>query len=346
MKNKGFTLAEVLASVTIMLMITIIAVPTSMKFIEKGKNQQYEMLEDQILSEASKYYIKHKDNKCIELSHLINGIDDKFLDGNKIIDPRNNKELKGIVEVRINENKVKYNLISETSDICTVKNYPTLAKGNTWYKGSTAKTTITEINIVDKASPDITFNEKWNVAVDTDGDGNLNEDIKCYINGTTLTIAGNGTGKIFANSNSQSLFADFSNLTEINGLNLLDTSKVTDMSYMFMSCYALSSLDLSNFVTSNVTTMEMMFSGCAFTSLNLSSFDTSNVTNMSFMFYVCDKLTTLNLSSFDISNQTDIHDMLTGCDKLTTITVKTMENTGRIRRESHLDDTITFKIAE
>jgi len=46
-------------------------------------------------------------------------------------------------------------------------------------------------------------------------------------------------------------------------LNLLnfDTSKVTDMSYMFYSCRSLTSLDLSSFDTSNVVDRICMLVG-------------------------------------------------------------------------------------
>ena len=61
---------------------------------------------------------------------------------------------------------------------------------------------------------------------------------------------------------------------------------------MFPHC-SLTSLDLSNFDTSNVTDMSSMFYGCLnLKSLDLSSFDTSNVTNMSYMFYICIRLST------------------------------------------------------
>lgn len=73
------------------------------------------------------------------------------------------------------------------------------------------------------------------------------------------------------------LFSDFVNLTTIEGLELLDTSQVKDMAYMFNSCERLISLDLSGFDTSNVTDMVGMFQYCSsLTNLDLSSFDLSN----------------------------------------------------------------------
>ena len=57
------------------------------------------------------------------------------------------------------------------------------------------------------------------------------------------------------------------------------------MSSMFYNLYYLTSLDVSHFNTSNVTTMTQMFNACPkITTLDVSNFNTSNVTNMSQMF--------------------------------------------------------------
>ena len=57
------------------------------------------------------------------------------------------------------------------------------------------------------------------------------------------------------------------------------------MIYMFNKCSSLTSLNLFNFNTNNVTNMYGMFSQCSsLTSLNLSNFNTNNVTNMEGMF--------------------------------------------------------------
>ena len=49
---------------------------------------------------------------------------------------------------------------------------------------------------------------------------------------------------------------------------------------MFRNCYSLTQLDVSNFNTSKVTSMNAMFSGCSgLTSLDLSSFNTSKITS-------------------------------------------------------------------
>ena len=92
------------------------------------------------------------------------------------------------------------------------------------------------------------------------------------------------------------------------------------MSYMFQSCIALTSLDLSGFDTSNVTSMVSMFNNCeALTSLDLGSFDTSNVTSMSAMFRAYNVLASLDLGNFDTSNVTSMVSMFKNCNALTSL---------------------------
>ena len=121
-----------------------------------------------------------------------------------------------------------------------------------------------------------------------------------------------------------------------------DTSNVTDMNSMFLSCEKLEYLDLSIFDTSNVTDMAWMFDGCkslkwmniyfntnkvtdmqymfakcfSVGSLHLTSFDTSNVTNMHGMFLCRQRLYSLDLSSFDFSKVTDAGSMFFECEAL------------------------------
>lgn len=87
-------------------------------------------------------------------------------------------------------------------------------------------------------------------------------------------------------------FAFLSNLQHIVGIEYLNTSNVTDMYGMFWECWALTSLDLSNFSTSNVTDMATMFNGCtALTTINVGSdWSTESVTNGQGMFEGCTSL--------------------------------------------------------
>ena len=99
-------------------------------------------------------------------------------------------------------------------------------------------------------------------------------------------------GKITINGPADSLFDTLPNLTQINGLNNLITSDVTDMSYMFANCPKLVSLDLS-------------------------SFDTSKVTFFSSMFYADTDLSSVNLSSFTITDDAVDYSLFDSCTNLT-----------------------------
>lgn len=105
-------------------------------------------------------------------------------------------------------------------------------------------------------------------------------------------------------------------------INKLDTSKVTDMNNMFSQCQTLETVDLSNFDTSNVMNMGNMFYNCRnLTELDVSNFDTSKVTNMSNMFYNLIALETLNLSNFNTNKVTKAISMLSNCQNLKTLII-------------------------
>ena len=120
-------------------------------------------------------------------------------------------------------------------------------------------------------------------------------------------------------NNLNEMFKDCSLLSSIN-LSNYNTNNVTDMSHMFSICSSLNSINLSNFNTNNVTDMNGMFSNCySLNSINLSNFNTNNVTNMSWMFSHCSSLNSINLSNFNTNNVTDMHYMFYKCSSLNSI---------------------------
>ena len=120
-------------------------------------------------------------------------------------------------------------------------------------------------------------------------------------------------------TNMSSMFLGMTRLTTLN-LSNFNTSQVTNMAGMFGFMASLTSLNLINFDTSQVTNMAAMFSNIVLlTTLDLSNFNTSKVTNMSNMFNNMASLTTLDLSSFDTSNVTDMRYMLSSMRNLTTL---------------------------
>ena len=87
-------------------------------------------------------------------------------------------------------------------------------------------------------------------------------------------------------------FSDCSNLTDIVGIEYLNTEDVTDMSYMFYNCQNLNSLDLTSFNTAKVGNMSNMFYNCsALTTIYVSDeFVTEQVGDGSNMFSYCTNL--------------------------------------------------------
>ena len=138
------------------------------------------------------------------------------------------------------------------------------------------------------------------------------------------TVQSSATTVVFDNSfinaqptTTRAWFSNCRKLNTIKGIENLNTSKVTNMSRMFMNCDHLTSIELKHpaFTTSNVTDMSSMFSGCdALTSLNLSSFtDTRKVQNISSMFNNCRKVSELDLSKFSTASVTSANSLFAYC---------------------------------
>ena len=143
----------------------------------------------------------------------------------------------------------------------------------------------------------------------------------------------------FANARPTSCYYWFSgcnNLTEIKGIENLNTENVTNMSYMFVKCKALTSLDLSNFNTEKVTDMQGMFKECsALTSLDLSKFNTEKVMDMRGMFWECSNLTSLNLTRLNTENVTAMNGMFYGCTKLESLDLSKF-NTAKVTKMNQM----------
>lgn len=163
------------------------------------------------------------------------------------------------------------------------------------------------------------------------------------------------------NNNVKNMYSSFDSANNID-LNKIDTSYMTDMSYMFNGCrklkeidlskfntskvnnmrnmfsycQALSSLDMSNFNTENLIDMNGMFEGCSLLrSLDMSNFNTKRVEDMSKMFFDCYALITINLSNFDVSNVTSMTRMFEGCSMLKNLIFEPL-NSSSLRSTSYM----------
>ncbi|MBE5761416.1 MAG: BspA family leucine-rich repeat surface protein [Clostridiales bacterium] len=157
-----------------------------------------------------------------------------------------------------------------------------------------------------------------------------------------VLFKGKDGDKITLNEDSSDMFScigsgmeDELQLSSITGLNLLDTSRVTDMSAMFKQCGFINDLEgVSEWDTSNVEDMVEMFRSCSsLTSLDLSGWDVSSVHDMSYMFAYCSALTTIDFSEWEFQgnySNLDMQYMFTNCSNLETIDFSDLQMNGNL----------------
>ena len=151
---------------------------------------------------------------------------------------------------------------------------------------------------------------------------------------------------IFAPADCSLFFAGFNNLININYNNNFNTSKVTNMSYMFLPATSgdwssevvltTSNNDVKPTLLNKINNsdVELMSAGglryhSRLENLDLSSFNTSKVTNMERMFSDCSSLTSLDLSGFNTSKVTNMGYMLSNCYSLTNLNLSSF-NTSKV----------------
>ena len=133
-------------------------------------------------------------------------------------------------------------------------------------------------------------------------------------------------------------FKNCSIFTNID-LSGIDTSLVTDMSYMFFGCYELTEVILDSakvtdpeddrygkfvhFNTANVTDMSCMFAGwdsevlhpMKLETVDVSGLDTSSVIYMQYMFYQCKEIEELDVSNWDTSSVQNMSYLFAGLNE-------------------------------
>ena len=179
---------------------------------------------------------------------------------------------------------------------------------------------------------------------------------------TTIDLTRFNTDKL---TNMRAMFGGFDadgnqvnmSLTNIIGLNNLNTSNVESMNGLFSNNHAMTTINISNWNTSNVKDMAGMFNnsndlsgalttitfGTNFktnqvvdmsymfadnpnlTNVDLSRFDTSNVTNMSYMFCNAKAITSLNFNNFNTKKVITMERMFYHNDNLNTLNLNSFE---------------------
>ena len=160
------------------------------------------------------------------------------------------------------------------------------------------------------------------------------------------------------------MFAYSDSLAFITDISNLDTSKVTNMECMFLSCKYIP--DISNWDTSNVRNMSSIFSNCGSLELlpdiskwntknvtnlghfcsfcfslkylpDISNWNTSNVKDMSSMFEMCWSLKAFpDISKWDTSNVNDMTNMFSDCFDLKTLPDISKWNIKNVQKINHM----------
>ena len=140
-----------------------------------------------------------------------------------------------------------------------------------------------------------------------------------------------------------------SKLSSITGIELLDTSDVKNMTYMFANLTSLNSINISNIDTSNVVNMMWMFQNCkSLVSVKFYNIDLSRVLFQHSVFSDCQKLNlidlekvkmpyslrgffsnitskSLNIINLNTANVTDMHDLFSDCYNLNVLNVDSLD---------------------
>lgn len=133
-----------------------------------------------------------------------------------------------------------------------------------------------------------------------------------------------------------STFASYTN--KIVNLKSLDFSKVKTVNNMFVSSLASGDIDLSGKSFPALTTAGYMFSDTAYiTSIDMSNVDMPKVTDAKYMFSLksTNRTTSINLTGMNMPNVTDVNSMFYYCKNITSIDVSGI-NFSKVTNASYL----------
>ncbi len=384
MNKKGFTLIELLAVIVILAIIAVITAPTILGVIEGARK---DAAKDKAWGTINAVKLAYTQDQTKDSSYKV-GTPVNFSNKNPLVGTTEVKAsgglpTKGTVTIRkdgsIIAQRLKFGnytcstVKSETDWTINPNNMECLKSevnikdksrviqswsyyATTDFHNEAYKTNIINVTFLDSSFVPSNAIESWDVSEAKD------KGVMAYVTANTddntkydLFIgAKNG---VIANPDSAYLFRNFNLLENINFNGNFDTSNATNMNSMFGGYNHLTQLDVSDFDTrkvtsmeamftawtpdqkwnpdrrltsiifgekfdtSNVTNMRDMFSGFMGTSLDLKNFNTSNVTNMYHIFSGCYNLTELNLCSFDTRKVTNSEMMFANTNKLNNVYV-------------------------
>ena len=114
-------------------------------------------------------------------------------------------------------------------------------------------------------------------------------------------------------------------LTSVSATDALDMSELTHGEYVFYGCTGLTTIDLSHWDVTPVTSLKGFFQGCSNLALiNVADWDMSGILDPSQIFYGC-AIETVDVSSWDLSSATTVASIFNGCAALITVDVSSWD---------------------
>lgn len=143
----------------------------------------------------------------------------------------------------------------------------------------------------------------------------------CQTNTTNLDISSFSLDSSNVTDMSYMFYYCGQQIGTITGLHSLDYSKVKYINHMFASCYSGGAIDLSGISFPETTDAQYMFNGVNYiTSIDLSNTDFPKLKNLTSMFYIYSSyLTSINLTGTNMPNITNTNNMFSGCSKITSL---------------------------
>lgn len=123
------------------------------------------------------------------------------------------------------------------------------------------------------------------------------------------------------------MFSNCQNLKEVENIKNWNTKNLQYSASMFAQTYSIEEIDLSNWVTTNLSRTEKMFNNCGAKIIRIDNFDLSKVSNIQNMFFRTSNLENLYLNNvkFDLSSITNYENSFVGMKNNVNIYVRNLE---------------------
>lgn len=217
----------------------------------------------------------------------------------------------------------------------------TLSPSFGFYKGSKDMSLIESITF--SREPPEEYDECWNADISNSGG------IRGYLTDDSVVIAGD---HIYANERCSYMFAAhnsygdplWSNLSSIDGLELLNTSHAENMKMMFAFCQLTELRGVEDWDVSNVKNFAGVFQGhdnsgdVPLEHVDVSRWDTHSAENMSHMFYGCAQMKHIPIERWDVSNVKIFSHMFADCYSLKEIDFSNWETSSVESFDAFLND--------